>query len=94
MAAHLTEAWKEDVRIRTESDYTQTADGWKIAATEVADGEVYRDSAIVVQAFSVPHTNWEHAFGSRFEAGGRSVVISGDTRPSTPCWTGAGGATF
>jgi ribonuclease BN (tRNA processing enzyme) len=30
----------------------------------------------------VPHANWKHAFGYRFETRDRTVVISGDTRPS------------
>lgn len=35
-----------------------------------------------MKAFEVPHTPWPHAFGYRVEAPGRTIVISGDTRPS------------
>jgi ribonuclease BN (tRNA processing enzyme) len=35
-----------------------------------------------VKAFAVPHANWKHAFGYRFEARDRVVVLSGDTRAS------------
>ena len=79
MAQHLTEAWKEDIRIRTEGDQPHT-DGWRVEATEVAPGVVYRDSTVTVTAIPVPHTNWEHAFGYKFETADRSIVVSGDTR--------------
>jgi ribonuclease BN (tRNA processing enzyme) len=82
MAGHLTEAWKEDIRIRTAGPQPHTVDGWRITATEVREGVVYRDSSMTVRAFAVPHTNWERAFGYRFDAGSRSIVVSGDTRPS------------
>lgn len=79
MAQHLTEAWKEDIRVRTEGDQPHTA-GWSVAATEVTPGVIYRDSAVTVTAIPVPHTNWEHAFGYKFEARDRTIVVSGDTR--------------
>jgi ribonuclease BN (tRNA processing enzyme) len=79
MAQHLTEAWKEDIRIRTEGDQPHTA-GWRIEATEVKPGVVYRDSTVTVTAIPVPHTNWEHAFGYRFVTQDRTIVVSGDTR--------------
>jgi ribonuclease BN (tRNA processing enzyme) len=43
---------------------------------------VYRDANVVVTAFRVPHGSWPEAFGYRFDAGGRSMVISGDTAMS------------
>ena len=33
-------------------------------------------------AFEFPHAGWERAFGYRFETADRTIVISGDTRPS------------
>jgi ribonuclease Z len=49
---------------------------------EVVPGEVYRDSLVNVTAFAVQHGSWPHAFGYRFDAAGRSIVVSGDTRPT------------
>lgn len=43
---------------------------------------VYEDDTVRVTAFEVDHRPVEPAFGYRFDAGGKSVVISGDTRPS------------
>jgi ribonuclease BN (tRNA processing enzyme) len=37
---------------------------------------------MTVRAFEVPHANWEHAFGYRFESADRTIVVSGDTRAS------------
>jgi ribonuclease BN (tRNA processing enzyme) len=82
MANHLTEAWAEDIRIRTRGPQPSTPDGWKIDTREVSDGIVYRDGDLTVRAFPVPHSNWPSALGYRFDAGGRSIVISGDTRAS------------
>jgi ribonuclease BN (tRNA processing enzyme) len=82
MAAHLTEAWREDIRNRTEGPQPHAGDGWKVVAKEIGPGIVYQDSNVTVTAFAVPHTNWEYAFGYRFDTKDRSVVISGDTRAS------------
>lgn len=82
MAKHLTEAWKEDIEVRTEGDQPHTRDGWKVEAHDILAGVVYQDSNVVVRAFAVSHSNWKHAFGYRFETRDRVIVISGDTRPS------------
>lgn len=91
MAHHLTEAYREDIRIRTKGPQPSTPDGWRIEATTVDEGIVYRDSLVTVRAFAVPHTNWESAFGYRFDAGGRSIVVSGDTRPTDAVVRACGG---
>jgi ribonuclease BN (tRNA processing enzyme) len=43
---------------------------------------VYRDSNVTVTAFEVHHGKWEHAFGYRFQTRDRTIVLSGDTRPT------------
>jgi ribonuclease Z len=57
------------------------------AATRVLD-----EDGVVVTAFAVEHEPVQPAFGYRFEYGGRSVVVSGDTRPSPNLVTQARGA--
>ena len=42
-------------------------------------GEIYRDEQVRVIAFAVPHGAWKHAYGYRFEAKDKVIVISGDT---------------
>ena len=51
-------------------------------ATEVTNGIVFRDSNVTVTAFRVAHGDWPTALGYRIDAPGRSIVISGDTRPT------------
>ena len=82
MADHLTRAWERDIRIRTEGDQPHTRDGWRVVANDIASGVVYRDSNVTVTAIPVPHTNWDQAFGYRFETRDRVFVISGDARPA------------
>lgn len=82
MTDHLLEAYAEDIRIRQGGLEPEKSEGYKVEAHEITEGEVYRDSNVTVSAFAVPHANWEHAFGYRFEARDRVIVISGDTRPS------------
>jgi len=82
MTDHLLEAYAEDIRIRQSGLEPEKSEGYEVNAHEIVEGEVYRDSNVTVTAFAVPHANWEHAFGYRFEARDRVIVISGDTRPS------------
>ena len=82
MTRHLEQAYAEDVRVRIDGAEPANETGYKVAAHEVAPGIVYRDSNIVVRAFAVPHGDWRTAYGYRFDGGGRSIVISGDTHPS------------
>lgn len=43
---------------------------------------IYDQGGVVISAFSVPHAPVKPAVGYRFDYGGRSVVISGDTSKS------------
>ena len=49
---------------------------------EVEGGEIYRDERVVVDAIPVDHLTWPWAFGYRFRSRDRTIVISGDARPS------------
>ena len=82
MTRHLEQAYAEDVRVRIDGAEPANETGYKVAAHEVSPGIVYRDSNVVVRAFAVPHGDWRTAYGYRFDGGGRSIVISGDTHPS------------
>src|SRR5262249_19623897 len=53
-----------------------------VQVTEIEEGRIMEVSGVTVSAFLVDHGPVRPAFGYRFEGGGRSVVISGDTRPS------------
>jgi ribonuclease Z len=79
MVDHLLAAWSADIEIRQGVEGLPER-GVAVKVTEVdADGVVYDDEGLTVRAFGVPHGTWPHALGYRIDAGGRSVVISGDT---------------
>jgi ribonuclease Z len=50
-----------------------------VTVTEVEEGRVMEAGGVTVSAFLVEHDPVKPAFGYRFEGGGRTVVISGDT---------------
>jgi ribonuclease Z len=52
-----------------------------VQVTEIEEGRVLQRDGVTVYAFLVEHDPVKPAFGYRVEGGGRSVVISGDTRP-------------
>src|SRR5437667_3841901 len=53
---------------------------------------VLDEDGVVVTAFAVAHDPVKPAFGYRFDYGGRSVVVSGDTRPCSNIVAHARGA--
>ena len=81
MIAHLEQAFEFDIRIRVEDDRLPR-DGAVLAAHEIDEGVVYDRDGLKVTAFEVDHAPVKPAFGYRIDYGGRSVVLSGDTRKS------------
>jgi ribonuclease Z len=53
----------------------------EVRVTEIEEGKVLERGGVVVSAFLVEHDPVKPAFGFRFDGGGRSIVVSGDTRP-------------
>jgi len=83
MTDHLMEAYAADIKVRTEGAEHLDRRALTANVQEItADGVVYRDANVTVKAFSVPHGSWPQAFGYAIDAGGRSIVISGDTAPT------------
>jgi ribonuclease BN (tRNA processing enzyme) len=80
MVGHLLAAYSADIHNRLDGLQPSNSTGIKVNVHEVKNGFVYRDSVMTVRAFEVPHANWEHAFGYRFESADRTIVVSGDTR--------------
>jgi ribonuclease Z len=72
----------EDIHFRRDLLEKHPAAGATIRTHDVVEGVVYDDGDVKVTAFAVDHRPVKHAFGYRFESGGRTVVISGDTRPN------------
>lgn len=81
MAENIEKAYAEDIQVRIEGLEHQTTTGHQVVAHEIKPGVVYQDANVKVTAFAVAHGSWKEALGYRFDAGGKSIVISGDTRP-------------
>ena len=82
LASGMLEFFAEDIHIRRDVMEKHPAAGATIRTHNVREGVVYDDGTVKVIAFAVDHRPVRHAFGYRFESAGRTVVISGDTRPS------------
>jgi ribonuclease BN (tRNA processing enzyme) len=72
----------EDIHERLATSGGPSATGWKTNVHEIASGLLYKDARVTIRAFAVPHSAWKYAFGYRIETPDRTIVISGDTRPS------------
>lgn len=82
MTANIEEAWVEDIHMRLFGLEGRTAHNYRAVTTEIEAGTVYDDGTVRVDAIPVAHTSWPIAFGYRFETPDRTIVISGDARPS------------
>jgi ribonuclease BN (tRNA processing enzyme) len=82
MTRHLLEAYREDIDIRLNGGEPSNKTGYKVNAHEIESGVIYKDANVTVKAFRVTHGSWKHAFGYRFETPDRTIVVSGDCRPS------------
>ena len=83
MTRHVLAAWKEDIHVRINGLEHQTSDGYKVKAHEIEEpGLVYERDGVRISAIAVQHGCWKQAFGFRIDTPRRSIVISGDTRPT------------
>lgn len=82
MTEHLLAAWDEDIRIREDGLEHGIQGGYRVDVHEIEGGVVYDSAGVRIRAIPVLHGSWKWAFGYRIDAAGRSIVISGDTRPS------------
>lgn len=82
MVNGLLRFYAEDIHIRRDLVEELPAKGAEIDVHIVSEGMVYKDDDVTISAFTVDHRPVEPAFGYKVEAGGKIVVISGDTAPS------------
>jgi ribonuclease Z len=91
MTEHIIAAWHEDEQVRTNGLEHETPNGYAVNVHEIAPGIVYDSGGVRVTAIPVLHGDWKEAYGYRIDTPTRSVVISGDTRPSDALLTAARG---
>jgi ribonuclease Z len=92
MTSHILKAWGEDLDGRLHGTQPHIARAFEVFVHEVRPGEVYRDETIRVIAFPVQHGTWKYAYGYRFEARDKVIVVSGDTTYSESLIQAAKGA--
>ncbi len=81
MTGHLLAAWADDLDVRVHG-LEREQPSYGVTVHEIRAGTVLDAGGMRVTAFAVEHDGWKEAFGYRFDAPDRSIVISGDTRPS------------
>jgi ribonuclease BN (tRNA processing enzyme) len=82
MTDHIVAAWAEDIDIRTNGLEHLTPNGYAVHVHEIAPGVVYDSAGVKITAIPVLHGSWKEAYGYRVDTPDRSIVLSGDTRPS------------
>ena len=93
MTRHLRAAYRQDVDLRLHGLQPSKPEGWKSDVTEIkAAGRIFEGGALKVDAISVPHGEWNYAYGYKFSAHGKTIVISGDTAKSAAILEAARGA--
>jgi ribonuclease Z len=82
MVRHLEQGFAFDIHIRRDVDERASAKGIEVIGRDVREETVYDHGGVKITAFLVDHGPVKPAFGYRVDHAGRSVAISGDTRPS------------
>ncbi len=78
----LMESYSEDIDIRINGLEKELPEIYKANVHEIEEGVIYDSADVMITAFRVPHGSWKYAFGYRIDTPDKSIVISGDTRPS------------
>jgi len=85
MTDHILAAYEEDFRERISGLEPASTEGYEVNVHEISGekpGVVYQDCHVSVEAFPVEHGSWP-AYGFKFLTPDKTIVISGDTAPSS-----------
>jgi ribonuclease Z len=82
MAGSLLDAYADDIDYRVNGTQPSNGTGYQFNFTELADGVIFQDRNLKVEAFKVNHGDFEDAYGFRFTSKDKVIVFSGDTGPS------------
>lgn len=82
MMKHMQKAFAFDIHMRRDVDEKASAKGIEVIAHDIGEGVVYERDGVRIRAFLVDHGPVVPSFGYRLDYRGKSVVLSGDTRPS------------
>ena len=81
MTENILKAYQEDIKYRLYGLEPANNQGWRVNAHEIKEGLIYKDENVKVEAFLVDHGSWPEAYGYKFTAPDRVIVVSGDTKP-------------
>ena len=79
MADKITDAYQIDIDYRINGSQPSNLEGYKTKVTEIAEGIIYEDRYIAVEAFENNHGDFKNSFGFVFTTKDKKIVISGDT---------------
>lgn len=82
MTDNIIAAWSDDEDVRTNGLEHESRNGYAVTVHEITGGVIYDSGGVRVTAIPVLHGSWKEALGYRIDTPTRSIVISGDTRPS------------
>ena len=82
LASAMLQFYEADIHIRRDLTENKPGPGATFHVHVVNEGVVYKDDEVTVTAFAEDHKPVVPAFGYKFQAGGKTIVISGDTRPN------------
>jgi ribonuclease BN (tRNA processing enzyme) len=82
MTGHIEQAWAEDIRVRLFGLEAGRHHNYRAVVQEIRAGRIYDAGQVRVDAIPVLHASWSSAFGYRFTTPDRTIVISGDARPT------------
>lgn len=83
MTEHILKAYEADIEYRIHGIQQNNDSGWRVNSHEITEeGVIYQDSNVKVEAFPAPHGTWDNAWSFKFTTPDKTIVISGDTRPS------------
>src|SRR3546814_13680539 len=72
--------WEPELALRIAHEKRPSTEALKVAVTEIAAGQELAFGALEVRVVAVDHQPVRHAFGFVFAGGGKTLVLSGDTR--------------
>jgi ribonuclease Z len=82
MMRHREEAFTFDIHVRRDVDEKFSQPGNRVVAQDIREGKVYERNGVMVTAFLVAYGPVQPSYGYRVDYAGRSVALSGDTRPA------------
>ena len=88
----LLSLWRPELEQRIAHEQRASTAALEVEVTEIAAGEDVAFGDLAVTVVAVDHQPVRHAFGFAFEADGRRLVLSGDTRPCPTLLAAARGA--